>query len=176
MRLLSAALLAGLLVLSCGEEEAPGTREASADQFALSSTFDLSDYQGRVVLLNVWATWCGPCRYEIPALVQLRKDFKADQVAIVGVSVDRGTPEQVRPLIGQFAEHYKINYPILLDPQGDLAQQYYRGVRMPIPLTMIIDQQGSVAQTHLGLPRDARGKINPHDVYAEDIQTLLDQR
>ncbi|NKB68016.1 MAG: redoxin domain-containing protein [Candidatus Latescibacteria bacterium] len=172
MRLLPAALLAALLVSSCSDDEA----SKKADPFALASTFDLADYRGRVVLLNVWATWCGPCRYEIPALIQLRQDFKTDEVAIIGVSVDRGSPQQVRPLIGQFAQHYKINYPILLDPQGILARQYYQGANMPIPLTMIIDQQGKVAQTHLGLPRNNKGKIDPHGVYATDIQALLDRR
>ena len=57
---------------------------------------DLRDYEGKVVLVNFWATWCGPCRYEIPALVEMSNEYDPEQVAIIGISLDQG-PHRARP-------------------------------------------------------------------------------
>ena len=136
--------------------------------------FDLADYRGRVVVLNFWATWCGPCRIEIPALVRLRRDFK-EEGAIIGISLDQGSAEQVEPLIDRFVARYEINYPIYLDAEQKIAGDYEPGSRYMrlVPTTVVIDQRGEIVKTHQGVPSNARG-IDPYGVLATEIQALLD--
>lgn len=136
---------------------------------------DLREYKGRVVLLNFWATWCGPCRYEIPDLVKMRDDYDPEKVAIIGVSLDQGSAEQVRPLLSKFIERYDINYPIVHDGGHDLVRQFVRGNAgsMGIPMTFVIDRQGRIYQRHIGVPHDSKGKLNPRGALSEDIDALL---
>ncbi|MEC8646078.1 MAG: TlpA disulfide reductase family protein [Candidatus Latescibacterota bacterium] len=136
---------------------------------------DLRDFKGRVVLLNFWATWCGPCRYEIPDLVEMRSEYEPDQVAIIGVSLDQGPDDQVQPLLNKFIERYDINYLIVHDGQHDLVRQFVRGSSgsMGIPMTFIIDREGRIYKRHIGVPKDNKGKINPRGALSEDINTLL---
>ena len=97
------------------------------------------------MVLNFWTTWCGPCRFEVPALVRLRQDFRPEQVAIVGISVDdRGTPQRLVPLIERFVEQFEINYPVYHDMQQKVAGRYGQyGDRLAVvPTTVVIDQQG----------------------------------
>ena len=163
MHILRIVLVAGFCasVLGCASQQEPLIIPASS--------FDQDDYKGKIVLLNFWATWCGACRYEIPALVQVRNSFDPEKVVIIGVSLD-----QQRPILEEFIEQYGINYTVVLDDKWELVQQYYRGDS--VPMTFIIDQQGKVFKAHRGLPVDAAGQPkNPLGVYAEDIQTLLDR-
>ena len=136
---------------------------------------DLRDYEGKVVLVNFWATWCGPCRYEIPALVEMSNDYDPEQVAIIGISLDQGPPERVLPLIGEFVERLAINYPVVHDSQHELLRAFYKEnlARVGVPLTFIFDRQGRVYKRHLGVPRDKSGRLNPRGVFSEDIETLL---
>lgn len=183
------AVLAG--AIGCGSQQAQENRQVGnakvdadfppASFFEMKDyrgqTVDLRDYKGKVVVLNFWATWCGPCRYEIPHLVELRKGFDADEVAIIGVSLDQGEAEQIRPLLAQFIDHYGINYPIVLDNRFELIGQFYKRdlSTLGVPMTYVIDQQGQIYRTHTGLPPDASGKPNPGKVLGEEIQTLLDR-
>ncbi len=132
---------------------------------------DLRDYQGKVVLLNFWATWCGPCRIEIPALVKLRSDYDSAQLAIIGVSVDRGPSEKVRKLLSKFIKRYKINYPIVLGGDGELVEKVVRGRTrtLGIPMTFIFDRQGKIHAKHMGIPRGA----DPYRILKEDLKKLL---
>ncbi len=133
--------------------------------------FDLADYEGRVVILNFWATWCGPCRFEIPALVRLRRDF--EEVAVVGISIDRGSVEQMRPLIDQFVSRFEINYPIYLDARQKVAKDYTGSspFMQYVPTTAVIDQRGRVVRLYQGVPG---GGFDPYDVLAADVEALLD--
>ena len=112
---------------------------AAAPEFSLKNlsgqTVRLADYRGKIVVLDFWATWCPPCRKEIPDFVQLQKDYGEKGVQILGISVDRGGTKLLTP----FAEKYKINYPILLS-DGKVDQAY--GGITGIPTTFIIDQIG----------------------------------
>ena len=151
------------------QDPAPGYR-GSIDGF------DLSAYQGRVMVLNFWATWCGPCHDEIPHLVRLREDFPEEDLAIIGISVDRGRSSQIDAMLELFIEHFGINYPIYLDGEQKFSAAYdpAAGYMRFVPTTVIIDQQGQIYDTHLGLSRNAAGKVDPYGVLGAQVQKLLD--
>ncbi len=190
MRLLMRTVLLCYLVwtagVGCAGEE-PEAAESQRGEIAFPPTqfyeiedhegeiVDLRDYKGRVVLLNFWATWCGPCRYEIPDLVKMRDDYDPEKVAIIGVSLDQGSAEQVRPLLSKFIERYDINYPIVHDGRGDLVRQFLRRnlASMAVPMTFVIDREGRIYKEHIGVPHDSKGKLNPRGALSEDIDALL---
>lgn len=103
----------------------------------------LSDFKGKVVLLNFWATWCPPCRREIPDFVALQKQYADKGLVIIGVSMDEGGAEVVKP----FAKKIGINYPIVLGDQKTAAA--YGGIQV-VPTTFVIDKTGKIAAQHEG--------------------------
>jgi len=103
----------------------------------------LTDYKGKVILLNFWATWCGPCRAEIPDLVELQNKYK-DQLQIIGLDVDDDDQEAVR----KFAERFGINYPIAM--ATDELRTEYGGIPA-LPTSFVLDGEGRVVQKHEGL-------------------------
>ena len=106
-------------------------------------TITSDDLRGKVTLVNFWATWCGPCRTEIPDLIKLQARYP-DHLQIIGVSADEG-PVQV---VEDFATEYDINYPIVMaTPELNRA---FPGV-MALPTSFVIDPEGRVVQTHVGL-------------------------
>jgi cytochrome c biogenesis protein CcmG/thiol:disulfide interchange protein DsbE len=161
------------LVLSCGcsrQEEAveatsikPASDRQTAPEFALKDidgrTVKLSDYRGKVVLLNFWATWCGPCKVEIPWFSEFENTYKDNDFAVIGVSMDEGGWEDVRP----FLQRFKVNYRVVLG-DSDVAAQY--GGVEALPTSFMIDREGKIASVHVGL-------VSKSD-YATDIQQLLD--
>lgn len=100
-------------------------------------------WQGKVVIVNFWATWCPPCREEIPILIHLADKYKNDLV-VVGISVDDGSPDEVR----EFARHVGINYPIVMRSRELLLE--YGGVPA-LPTSFVINKEGRVVQKHEGL-------------------------
>jgi thiol-disulfide isomerase/thioredoxin len=114
-------------------------------------------WHGKVVLLNFWATWCPPCRDEIPEMIELQKRFK-DKLQIVGVSMDDSPPDEVR----QFAEEMKIDYPIVMGSRT-LSGEY--GGVPALPTTFVVNTDGRIVQKHEG--------IYPIDVYDSEIRSLL---
>ena len=107
------------------------------------SKFDLAGRREKVVLLNVWATWCGPCVYEIPELQALHERFGPRGFEVIGVSVDEGDVEGVR----QFVADKKVTYPIALDPQGRLADMLQTSV---LPTTVLLDRKGTIVWKKYG--------------------------
>ncbi len=105
----------------------------------------LADYRGKVVLLNFWATWCGPCQAEIPGFVELQAKYKKQGLEILGVSIS-DTMEQLPP----FAKEFKINYPLLVGQDHDDLMQAY-GATTAIPVTVLIARNGSICDRHMGL-------------------------
>lgn len=101
------------------------------------SEFTLSDHRGKVILLNIWATWCPPCREEIPDFIEIQEEMEKDGVLFVGVATDAEGWAVVRP----FAEEFQINYPIVVD-NGIVAQKY--GPVQGIPMSFIINRKGQV--------------------------------
>lgn len=106
-------------------------------------TLSSSDWHGKVTIVNFWATWCAPCRAEIPALVALQDKYR-DELQIVGISQDEEGPEVVR----QFAADYQINYPLVMMTRELLRA--FSGV-YALPTTFIIDRDLRVVQKHVGL-------------------------
>ena len=168
-----------LLALGCAPSEPQGDKlfppQSAKWNDYQGQSVDLRDYEGKVVLINFWATWCGPCRYEIPALVEMSNEYDPEQVAIIGISLDQGPTERVLPLIGEFVERLAINYPVVHDSQYELLRAFYKKnlATVPVPLTFIFDREGRMYKTHLGVPRDRSGRPNPRGVLGEDIETLL---
>ncbi len=110
----------------------------------LSGThFRLSDFKGKVVVLNYWATWCPPCRKEIPDLIRLQEKYSG-QVQVIGVSLDRDGVEGVI----KFAQDRKISYPIVMPSDPAL---YQMGTVKSLPTTFIIDQAGNIKKVMVGV-------------------------
>jgi peroxiredoxin len=103
----------------------------------------LSDYKGRAVLLNFWATWCWPCKAEVPLLMEFENRYQSSGLAVIGVSMDNDGWKAVMPYI----EKNKLNYPVVIGNQ-ELAKRY--GAES-LPMTMLIDREGRLAGVHLGL-------------------------
>lgn len=141
----------------------PEKDRKSAPDFTLKDAdgkaVKLSDYKGKVVLLNFWATWCGPCKIEIPWFMDFEQQYKDRGFAVLGVSMDEDGWSAVKP----FVVSRKINYRVLLG--NDEVGTLYGGVEA-LPTTFVIDRDGRVAATHMGLVSKS--------VYQNDILHLLE--
>jgi thiol-disulfide isomerase/thioredoxin len=118
----------------------------------------LTSFKGKVILLNFWATWCGPCKAEIPGFVELQSAYPNDLV-VVGYSVDDDAPKA-----RAFANEYKMNYPILLGLGREDVQEAY-GPIYGIPASFLISRDGRVCKKHLG--------IAPKALFEKEIKALL---
>jgi len=121
----------------------------------------LSQLRGNVVLVNFWATWCAPCRVEIPMLIGFQKAYRDRNFKILGVDLDEGGWSVVQP----YADAKKISYPLLLGNEG--TADLFGGLKA-VPTTFIIDRQGRIAATHIGLCQKSE--------YEGDIRTVLNER
>lgn len=127
----------------------PENAHPEAPDFSLSdmdgNKVSLSDYRGKVVVLDFWATWCPPCRKGIPDFVAMQEEYGEDKFVVLGINLDRG--EDVGPMVEEFAKNYKINYPVLYHNQQIVMA--YGGIQS-IPTTFVIDQEGKVRQGVVG--------------------------
>lgn len=117
----------------------------------------LSSYRGKVVLLDFWATWCVPCREEIPRLVELQNKYGEQGFQIIGVSMDDG-PEPVR----DFYREFKMNYPVVM---GDAKTGELYGGVLGLPIAFVIGRDGRIYAKHIGATDVA--------VFEEEIRRLL---
>jgi thiol-disulfide isomerase/thioredoxin len=119
----------------------------------------LSDYRGKIVLVDFWATWCGPCRKEIPALTELQKKYGPYGFQIIGISLD-DNPKPVR----QFYARFKMNYPVALG-NARLAESF--GGILGLPVAFLIDRDGRLRAKHVGqtdvvvFEKEIRGMLRP---------------
>lgn len=123
------------------------TAPQKAPNFSLKTengkTIELSKLKGKVVIVNFWATWCPPCRAEIPGFVDLYKKYKNKGVEIVGIALDQGGWSDVSP----FLKKNNINYPIVIG-DDNITNDY--GSIEAIPTTFIVDKKGFIAEQHIG--------------------------
>ncbi len=161
------ALTAAVLIRSESRTIAPASfqpakNRSAAPEFILKdangATVRLSDYKGKVVLLNFWATWCGPCKVEIPWFIEFQKEYKDRGFAVLGVSMDDEGWKVVKPYIQQ----HKLNYRVALG-DNEVSKNY--GGIDTLPTTLLIDRDGRMAALHLGLENK--------DEYQQEIAALI---
>jgi peroxiredoxin len=121
--------------------------------------FALSDYRGKVVLLDFWATWCPPCRKEIPGLIELYSAYKSRGLVVIGISMDESSSD-----VKRFAKQIKMNYPILMGAgrEDDLGHAFGP---LPLPTAFIIDRDGRICHKHDG--------FTPKEEYEREIAPLF---
>ena len=174
MAIVLAAFGAGTFVWSYAHDEHAATAKADspvkddkerkqAPDFELKDasgkTVKLSDYKGKVVLLDFWATWCGPCGIEIPWFTEFQRKYKDRGFEVLGVSMDDDGWKVINPFVAQ----NKINYRILLG--NDTTGDQYGGVEA-LPTTFVIDRDGKIASVHVGL--------SSKKDFSDAIEKLLD--
>jgi peroxiredoxin len=169
LRRIFAGLTASVLVLACGtwlvtasaEITAANGRKA-APGFSLTdvkgAALNLSDYKGKVVLLNFWATWCHGCKEEIPWYMAFADKYKDQGFVVIGVSMDDDGWKSVKP----FMEEKKLNYPIVIGTE-ELANRY--GGVDGMPVSVLIDRDGKISDSHSG--------VVERDSWEKEIQQLL---
>jgi thiol-disulfide isomerase/thioredoxin len=137
-------------------------QSSPAPDFSLESldgkTTRLSDFRGKAVLLNFWATWCGPCKIEMPWFVDFQKQYGSQGLQIVGVAMDDASKED----IGKFAKDMGVNYPILIGKEA-VGDQY--GGVPALPETFLIARDGKIVDKIIGL----RGKAEIEDAIKEAL-------
>ena len=113
----------------------------------------ISDYKGKVIFLNIWASWCGPCRKEMPSMESLKEEMKDYNFVILAISVDKGETNKVKA----FIERNRFTFKVLHDPKKEIkAKYYYNG----IPTTYIIDSKGIVVEKSIGYEQwDSKERI-----------------
>jgi thiol-disulfide isomerase/thioredoxin len=120
----------------------------------------LADFNGRPIIVNFWATWCAPCKHEIPSFVELVDKYREQQLTVLGISVD-DRPEDLLP----FAEEFKMNYPVLVGlGRDDLLEAYAAG--WFVPMSWFIRPDGSVYMKYPG--------TNTKEWFEEQVLALLD--
>lgn len=138
----------------------------SAEPFSIPSLADknasisLSSYEGQVVLLDFWATWCPPCRAELPYLTSMYGELKNRGFTLIGMTVDRGSWEDVAGKVKRF----EISYPLAL--ADDDVQARYGGIRA-VPTKFLLDKKGAVRKSYVGMVAEAQLR--------QDVEQLLEE-
>jgi len=157
--LLALSIVGGMLLIGCSEGSKVSNPPAS--DFVLKdlngNNVALSDYRGKVVLIEFWATWCPPCRATMPGIEKLHKAYKDRGLVILAISLDSGDWDFVK----SFLASYGITYTVLRGTD-DVQSKY--GVRA-IPTTVILDKQGRIAKRYLGFGNE--------DDFEKDIKAIL---
>ena len=144
-------------------ESCPANAKPAKLNFALKDftgkTVKLSDYKGKVILLDFWATWCEPCKLEIPWFIEFQKKYGPSGFQAIGISVD-DTAAQLAPYVAKM----KMNYPVLQGKDHDDIQNAY-GPLVGIPVTVVISRDARMCVKHLG--------ISSKEKFEKEIKSLL---
>ncbi len=164
MKRLTLVLLAAICgFLSSGSIASSGLAGQTAPDFALkSATGDnlrLSEYRGEVVMINFWATWCGPCRQEMPHLEELYNRYQRVGFNLLGVNIDDDSGRAM-----QMVEELGVTFPVLFDEQKEVSKLYSVEA---MPVTLLLDRSGTVRHVHLGYQPGFEEK------YLTEIRALL---
>lgn len=140
------AVLTCALMLASNASVQAKKLSGPAPSFALKSldgkTVKLSDFKGQVVMINFWASWCGPCREEMPLLEELYSDYRKAGFVLLGITID----EDVADAEG-FLKKSPVSFPILSDPKGEVADLYNN---QAMPSSYFVDRRGNLAHLHKG--------------------------
>jgi thiol-disulfide isomerase/thioredoxin len=124
----------------------------------------LEAFKGKVVILDIWATWCGPCRIEIPDFIKLQDKYRDQGLEVIGVSIDPIDPRGGgAPAVAPFMQQYKINYHIWMVNDREALNGYPPG--QGIPTTYVLDRNGKISKTYVG--------ARPMSVFENDVKELL---
>jgi peroxiredoxin len=123
----------------------PGARAPAYTVFGVTTpdTVDIRDFRGEVVLLNVWATWCGPCEQEMPSMERLYQEMGPQGLRVVAVSVDQADPETV----GAWVQERDLSFTVLHDPSGRIQQVYQT---TGVPESFVVDREGVIVKKIIG--------------------------
>jgi thiol-disulfide isomerase/thioredoxin len=136
-----------VLAVAIGFAPCALAQKQKAADFSLKSSdgtsYELSKFKGKVVVVNFWATWCGPCRKEIPDFIEAYSKYKSKGLVIIGISLDQDGWTKVTPYVAQS----KINYPVVL---GDETVVRNYGGFNAIPTTFIVDKSGNIVDQQTG--------------------------
>lgn len=149
-----------LIAMTTGFVTSAVAQQHKAANFSLKSadgtSYELSKYKGKVVVVNFWATWCGPCRKEIPDFIEAYKKHRGNGLEIIGISLDQDGWTKVTP----FVKQSKINYPVVLGDQQ--VVENYGGINA-IPTTFIVDRNGNIVDQHTGTMtlKELEAKLKP---------------
>lgn len=158
-------LAAVFLFAACNRDNTGNTGSGKAPDFSLSDAsgnkIKLSDFRGKVVMLEFWATWCPPCIESIPAMKTVHEKYKDKGFVLLGISVDRGNNAATK--VSSFIKENGVSYPVFLD-DGNLSSTYDAN---SIPMSFIIDKNGHIAVRHTGFISDMVGTLS------QEIEALL---
>jgi cytochrome c biogenesis protein CcmG/thiol:disulfide interchange protein DsbE len=163
--LLNLSTVALLMLSACpfvtAGDATPANLRKAAPDFTLAdskgASIRLSDYKGKVVLLDFWATWCHGCKTEIPWYMEFQQKYRDKGLAVIGVAMDEDGWKSVKPYI----EETKINYTIVVGNE-ELAKKYGAD---SLPVTLLIDRDGKIAESHAGMVDKA--------AFEKDVQTIV---
>lgn len=158
-----------LLALSFSTPALADEDRPKASSFSLRSVsgerVKLADYRGQVVLLSFWATWCNPCKQELPVLQKFLEQYRDQGLAVLAVNIDDPkTASEVR----RFVADKKLTMPVLLDPEAEVLGKYNR--KQSLPFLAILDREGRRAFQHTGFGEGAEKQIE------KEITTLLAEK
>jgi peroxiredoxin len=161
--LLIAAVLAAGLPVTVAASKAPVNVGADAPDFALrsaaGSNLRLSEHRGQVVMINFWATWCGPCRQEMPKLDEIFARYERAGFALLGVNIDEDSERAQR-----LADELGVSFPLLFDDEQNVSRLYDV---QAMPMTVMVDRSGKVRSVHYGY------RAGMEQRYLDEVRALL---
>jgi thiol-disulfide isomerase/thioredoxin len=147
-----------VLAEACDDDARPANLDFTLEDMN-GVEVDFKTLEGKVILLNFWATWCGPCKIEVPWFVEFQEQYGDDGLVVVGLSID-DTADKIQA----FADEYDVNYPMLVGLGREDFQESY-GPIWGVPMTFFVNREGTLCRSHAG--------IATRDEFERDITDLL---